>query len=158
MADKPMIVLVHGALTDASVWSATASELRNSGFSTIAPAIPLRGLQSDVEYLSAFVDTLEGPFVLVGHSYGGSVISHPRLAKAKLKSLVFVSAFVQDEGETAGELNARWPGSKLTEATTIVRNHPDGQELYLKPEAFAEVYAADLPAEQISTRRGPTSD
>lgn len=67
----------------------------------------------------------------------------------KLKSVVFVSAFVPDSGEAAGELNGRWPGSKLGETTTIVRQYPGGTELYLKPEHFAEVYAGDLETGQV---------
>jgi len=148
MNKLPTVVLLHGAITDASVWSAVAAKLQNKGFSTIAPAMPMRGLRTDAAYLSAFLDTLNGPHILVGHSYGGSVISHPMVAKKDLHGLVFVAAFIPDAGETAGELNGRWPGSKFGEATTIVRTHPDGQELYLKPEAFAEVYAADLTPEQ----------
>jgi hypothetical protein len=68
--------------------------------------------------------------VLVGHSYAGSVISHPIFTKHALKSLVFISAFLQDSGEAAGELNGRWPGSKLGETTTIVRLYPGGNDLY----------------------------
>jgi pimeloyl-ACP methyl ester carboxylesterase len=100
------------------------------------------------EYLSSILTTVEGPFVLVGHSYGGSVISHPIFTKHALKSLVFISAFLQDSGEAAGELNGRWPGSKLGETTTIVRLYPGGNDLYLKAESFAEVYAGDLSPQQ----------
>src|ERR1700721_1032328 len=79
MSLKPLIVLVHGALTDASVWNSVAEHLQ-------------RSLHADAEFLSSILTTVEGPFVLVGHSYGGSVISHPILTKHALKSLVFVSA------------------------------------------------------------------
>ena len=132
MSSKPLIVLVDGALTDASVWSSVAEQLQRNGCTTLAPAMPLRSLHADAEYLSSILATVEGPFVLVGHSYGGSVISHPILTKYALKSLVFVSAFLQDAGEAAGELNGRWPGSKLGETTTIIRPYPGGKDLYLK--------------------------
>ena len=148
---KPTVVLVHGALTDASVWSGVSKSLRSKGYTTIAPALALRSLEEDAHYLSAFLDTLAEPFVLVGHSYGGSVISHPAVKKAGLKALVFVAAFIQEAGETAGELNGRWPGSKLGDATAMVRPTPDGNDLYLRPEHFAEVYAADLDDEQVAT-------
>ena len=148
MSSQPIIVLVHGAITDASVWSSVAARLQQSGFTTLAPALPLRGLHADAEYLSSILATIDGPVVLAGHSYGGSVISHPVLTKHAIKSLVFVSAFIQDSGEAAGELNGRWPGSKFGEATTIVRAYPGGNDLYLKPETFAEVYAGDLSSEQ----------
>jgi len=149
MTSTPTIVLVHGALTDASVWSGVAARLHSGGHHTIAPAMPLRGLQSDAEYLSAFLDTLTEPFLLVGHSYGGSITSHPLVSKPGLKGLVLVSAFVQDAGETAGELNGRWLGSSLGEATTIVRSYSGGNDMYLQPKHFAEVYAGDLSPQQV---------
>jgi pimeloyl-ACP methyl ester carboxylesterase len=107
--------------------------------------MPLRGLHSDAAYLASFLDTLEGPVVLVGHSYGGSIISHPEVGKASVKALVFVAAFLLDSGENTAVMNGRWPGSKLGESTVLVRPRPEGADLYLKPECFAEVYAADLP-------------
>ncbi len=140
----PTIVLVHGALTDASVWGAVTPRLQAEGYAVLAPALPLRGLASDAAYLAAFLATVDGPVVLAGHSYGGSVISHPATAEAKVKALVFVAAFQPDAGETAGELNGRFPGSLLGEATTVVRAYPGGQELYLKPSSFAAVYAGDV--------------
>lgn len=147
MIRQPSIVLVHGALTDASVWNGVSSHLRNMGYrSIIAPAMPLRGLMTDAEYLSSFLKTIDGPMVVVGHSYGGSVISHPILADADIKALVFVAAFSPDAGESTGELNGRFPGSKLNETTTLVRVCPDGNDLYLQPEHFGDVYASDVTA------------
>ena len=146
----PTIVLVHGALTDASVWSEVIAELRPDGHRVIAPAMPLRSLRGDAEYLAAFLDSLDGPLVLVGHSYAGSILSHPVTENDQVTAIVFVSAFQPDAGESTGELNGRWPGSKLGEATTIVRSYPGGADLYLKPEDFAEVYAADLPAATVA--------
>ena len=115
------MVLIHGALTDASVRNAVAERLQREGFTTLAPALPLRGLNSDAAYLSVFLDTLKGPFVMVRHSYGGSAISHPAVARHALKALVFVAAFAPEPGESTGELNGRWPGSKLIASTIIVR-------------------------------------
>lgn len=146
----PTIVLVHGALTDASVWDEVISRLQSDGYTVLAPAMPLRTLAADAKYLAAFLDTIEGPVVLAGHSYGGSIISHPTSANDQVTALVFVSAFQPDSGESTGQLNARWPGSKLGEATTLVRPYPGGNELYLRPESFAEVYAADLPAVTVA--------
>jgi pimeloyl-ACP methyl ester carboxylesterase len=142
----PTIVLVHGALTDASVWNGVAELLRGRGFPTIAPAMPLRALAADVDYLDAFLDTIEGPVVLAAHSYGGTVVSHPRLDRAAIVGLVYAAAFQPDAGETTAELNYRFPGSKLGERTTEVRQRPGGADLYLRPSDFAEVYAADVPA------------
>ena len=148
---NPTIVLVHGALTDASVWSGVIPRLQAEGYTVLAPALPLRGLASDAAYLAAFLDTVDGPVVLAGHSYGGSVISHPATADARVRALVFVAAFQPDAGETAGALNGRFPGSLLGEATTVVRAYPGGQDLYLKPERFAEVYAADVAPSLAAT-------
>jgi len=150
MVKKSNVVLVHGALTDASVWNGVSQKLQGMGFVTIAPAMPLRGLNSDAGYLSSFLDTIDGPIVVVGHSYGGSIISYPAIAKDGIKALMFVAAFVPDAGETTGELNGRWPGSKLGDATALVRPCPDGQDLYLRPECFREVYAGDLEPATIA--------
>lgn len=137
-------MLVHGALTDASVWHGVIAELQRRGRRVLAPAMPLRGLASDVAHLRRFLDTIEGPVTVVAHSYGGSVISDPDALTPAVRSLAFVAAFQPDRGETAGELNYRWPGSKLTPDTTLVRETPDGNDLYLRTEHFAEVYAADV--------------
>lgn len=112
--------------------------------------MPLRGLHADAAYLSALLNTIAGPMIVVGHSYGGSIISHPSIFKARVKGLVFAAAFIPDAGESTGELNGRWPGSKLGEATVLIRPYPGGNELYLKPEAFASVCAGDLPAETVA--------
>ncbi|GFZ87229.1 alpha/beta fold hydrolase [Dyella caseinilytica] len=150
MPKQPTIVLVHGALTDASVWNEVAKHLQSLGYTTVAPAIPLRGLHSDAEYLSAFLKTIEEPFILVGHSYGGSIISHPALGGYQIKALVFVAAFAPDAGESTGELNGRFPGSKLGEATIVLRECPGGTDLYLQPNHFSDVYAGDLPPNAVA--------
>ena len=150
MSDLPTIVLVHGALTDASVWNGVSSRLQDRGYPVIAPAIPLRGVAFDAAALASVLDTIDRPLVIVGHSYGGSIISHPAIARSSVRALVFVAAFMPDIGEAAGELNGRWPGSKLGEATTLLRSHPGGQDLYLKPEHFREVYATDVPSATVA--------
>jgi pimeloyl-ACP methyl ester carboxylesterase len=101
-ATDPIIVLVHGASTGASVWNGVSGRLQAEGFITVAPAMPLRGLHTDAEYLASFLDTINGPVVIAGHSYGGSIISHPVIAKSAVKALVFVAAFAPDAGESAG--------------------------------------------------------
>jgi pimeloyl-ACP methyl ester carboxylesterase len=147
-AQAPTVVLVHGALTDASVWNGVASILQGEGYDTVSPALALRSLDGDVDYLAALLDTVSGPIVLAGHSYGGTVISHPRIGREALRGLVFVAAFQPDAGESTGELNGRFPGSWLGEATTEVRPYPGGNDLYLRQADFGDVYAADLPPVQ----------
>lgn len=145
MIDNPAtIVLVHGALTDASVWHPVIAELRQHGHDVLAPAMPMRSLSADVGYLRSVLSTLDGPVVVVGHSYGGSIISDPDALTPAVRGLAFVAAFQQDSNETAGELNYRFPGSMLVPDTTVVRPYPAGNDLYLRPERFAEVYADDV--------------
>jgi pimeloyl-ACP methyl ester carboxylesterase len=148
MSDTPTVVLVHGALTGTSVWHQVVDRLQRKDIPVLAPALPLRGLASDIAYLSGFLTTVPGPIVLVGHSYAGSVISG--ITDDKVRALVYVAAFQPDAGETTGELNGRWPGSKLGPDTTTVRPYPGGNDLYLSTEDFREVYAGDLPAEQTA--------
>ena len=138
------VVLVHGAPTDASVWHGVIAELQRRGYRVLAPAMPMRGLASDVAYLRSFLATVEGPVVVAGHSNGGSVISSPDALTPAVRALAFIAAFQQDSGETARDLTYRFPGSQLTPDTTVVREYPGGHDMYLAPEYFAEVYAADL--------------
>ncbi len=150
MSSKPTVVLVHGALSDASIWAGVSGRLQQAQATVLAPAMPMRNLAADVDYLRYFLDSVEGPKVLVGHSYGGTVISHPAFAADDVTALVYVSAFAPDTGESTGELNGRYPGSKLGADTTVVRATPDGNELYLRPEHFAEVYAGDLDPHTVA--------
>jgi pimeloyl-ACP methyl ester carboxylesterase len=155
---KPTIVLVHGAFTDASVWRGVIDRLRSRGYPVVAPAIPLRGLASDSAYLAAFLKTVAGPIVLVGHSYAGAVISSAARDNTNVRSLVYVAAFQPDAGETAGGLNAKFPGSKLGPATTVALAYPGGNDVYLKPENFREVYAGDVDprtAEEMAVTERP---
>ena len=144
-SSHPTVVLVHGALTDASVWHDVIVRLRDLGRPALAPAMPMRSLAADAAYLHSFLTTLDGPLVLAGHSYGGSIISDPAALTPAVRALVFAAAFQPDQHETAGELNDKFPGSKLGPATTLIRPYPGGSDLYLRPEYFAEVYAADVP-------------
>ncbi|GAB2806728.1 alpha/beta hydrolase [Actinoallomurus bryophytorum] len=148
MADTPTFVLIHGALTDASVWRKVSDRLQRAGHRVAAPSVAMRSLDGDARYLRAFLETLPGPLIVAGHSYAGSIISHPDALTPAVQALVFVAAFQQDAGETPGELNGMFPGSLLTPDNLRFRPYPNGQEVYLRPEKFAEVYAADVdPAE-----------
>jgi pimeloyl-ACP methyl ester carboxylesterase len=140
------VVLVHGALTDASVWHAVARRLQADGRTVLAPALPMRSLESDATYLAGVLARIENPVVLVAHSYAGAVISHPAVAAAaEVRALVFVAAFQPDAGEAAGPLNERFPGSLLTpENLEVAANPLGGDDLTLRAERFAEVYAADV--------------
>jgi pimeloyl-ACP methyl ester carboxylesterase len=97
----PTIVLVHGAWADASSWNAVSVPLQAEGYTVLAPPNELRGLQSDAAYIASFLaQRTSGPVVLVGHSYGGAVISNAGAQGGDVRALVFVDAFIPDEGET----------------------------------------------------------
>ncbi len=151
-AGKPTIVLVHGAFADASGWNAEVGRLRRLGYPVIAPADPLRGLTSDADYVRALLGTITGPIVLVGHSYGGAVITNAARGVANVKALVYVAAFVPDEGQSISNSYdaATYPGSLLGPTTTEVRPVPNpaavgGKDLdiYVKPSHFRQVFAGD---------------
>ena len=147
---KPTIVLVHGVFADASGWSATITKLLDLGFPVLAVANPLRDLDGDAAYVSSIVDTLPGPVIMVGHSYGGAVITNAARGHANVKALVYVAAFAPDEGESPLDLARKFPGSELLPAL-IARPYPlpgggFGQDGYIDPAKFREVFAADLPS------------
>ena len=143
---KPTIVLVHGAWADASSWNEVTHRLQRRGFTVVAPANPLRGLASDAAYLSSILATISGPTVLVGHSYGGMVITNAVTGNANVKALVYIAAFAPDAGESLGALGAMNPGSGLDPTTLLFRPHPSGLDVYIAPEAFRAVFAADVKA------------
>ncbi|MEU2601731.1 alpha/beta hydrolase [Streptomyces hirsutus] len=144
---KPTIVLVHGAFADASSWNGVVERLERRGYTVIAPANPLRGLYNDSAYIASVLDSVKGPIVLVGHSYGGALISSAAAGNPRVKSLVYVSALMPDVGESGMSLAARFP-SELDTATKSVPYRADGisgTDLYLKPDRLRQVFAADLP-------------
>jgi pimeloyl-ACP methyl ester carboxylesterase len=149
---KPTVVLVHGVFADASGWYRTIAQLQKAGYRVIAPANPLRDLNGDSAYVSSVLDSIEGPVILVGHSYGGEVITNAARGHANVKALVYVAAFAPDQGESALQLAGKFPGSKLPDAL-ITRNYPlpdgsTGTDGYIDPAEFREVFAADLPSSQ----------
>lgn len=148
-APKPTVVLVHGVFADASGWNATIKSLQDAGFPVIAPANPLRDLTADSAYVSSVVASIPGPVILVGHSYGGEVVTNAARGRANVKALVYVAAFAPDQGETALDLAGKFPGSKLPESL-LVRTYPqpgaaDGHDGYIDPAKFHDVFAQDLP-------------
>jgi pimeloyl-ACP methyl ester carboxylesterase len=151
---RPTIVLVHGAFADASGWAAVAQRLQDRGYTVYAPANPLRGLTSDAEYLKTFIATLPGPLVLVGHSYGGAVITNAATGNPNVKALVYIAAYALDVGESvsaANELGGHPEESQLL-ANILPRPFPGAgpgdADVYINPTAFRDVFAADLSAKQ----------
>ena len=149
-ATKPTIVIVHGGWADSSGWSGEISRLTKAGYPVIAPANPLRGLTSDSDYIRSVLQTITGPIVLVGHSYGGAVISNAARGVSNVKALVFVAAFAPDTGESLAGLVEKNPGSKITPDALDTRPYPlpdgsEGADLYIKHSAFHDAFAGDLP-------------
>jgi pimeloyl-ACP methyl ester carboxylesterase len=147
---KPTVVLVHGAWADASGWSQVAENLQHEGYTVVAPANPLRSLRGDSAYLASFLQTIIGPIILVGHSYGGAVITNAALGNTNVKALVYINAFAPDEGETLGGILAMNPGSEVGPSSLILRPYPlsgGGRSLdaYIRESAFRDAFAADVP-------------
>jgi len=145
---KPTIVLVHGGWADASSWNPVAARLQRDGYTVIAPANPLRGVKPDSEYLKSVLSSISGPIVLVGHSYGGFVMTDAATGDPNVKALVYIAAFAPEEAETLGEVLARNPGSEVGGPNLILRAYPAGTDVYINPADFHRVFCADLPASQ----------
>ena len=148
---KPTIVLVHGGWDNSSGWNAVIEKLQRSGYPVIAPANPLRGLVSDAAYVSSVLDTIQGAVVLVGHSYGGAVITNAGVGHANVKALVYVAAFAPEQGESLVQLVTMNPGSEIGPSTLITRPYPlgngaQGTDLYLTQDGLKTAFAADLPS------------
>jgi pimeloyl-ACP methyl ester carboxylesterase len=147
----PTIVLVHGAWADATGFDPEIRALRDRGFTAIGFANPLRDLAADATYLAEFLRTLTGPIVLVGHSYGGNVISVAGAGNDQVKALVYLNGWMCDVGESQQQLLEKFEGSLVGPSIRPVPfTAPDGSEgadLYLDREAFHEAFAADVDPE-----------
>jgi pimeloyl-ACP methyl ester carboxylesterase len=149
-APRPTIVLVHGAFADASGFGAVTARLQRRGFTVVAPANPLRGPAADAAYVAAKLRQIKGPIVLVGHSYGGAVISEAATQVSNVKALVYLDALALDEGESTADLGMRFPNPGFLGALQPQSfPQPDGTqgtEFVIDPAKFHAVFAADVPA------------
>ena len=150
---KPTVVLVHGAWADSGSWDQVVARLQRQGYTVIAFPTPLRGLPDDSAYLAAFLGTISGPVVLVGHSYGGAVITNAATGNANVKALVYVDAFLPAQGETVAQLVGAQPGSCVAGDPTQIfdlRPYPGAPlgavDAYVKQSLFPSCFANDLPA------------
>jgi len=147
---RPTIVLLHGSFADASGFGAVIERLQANGYRTIAPPNPLRTLLSDAAYVRSVLDTIDGPIVVVGHSYGGMVMTNAATGHPGVQALVYLNAFAPAAGEAANDLAYKFPGSMLTPPNLTVRPHPSadptqsGQEAYINDDVFREAFAADV--------------
>jgi pimeloyl-ACP methyl ester carboxylesterase len=160
---KPTIVLVHGAFADASGFGALTSRLQDRGYTVISPANPLRGPASDSAYVASVMKTIQGPIVLVAHSYGGAVITEAANQVANVKALVYLNALALDEGESNFDITQRFP-NQFPDAL-LPRPFPQpggtpGTDLYVDPAKFRSLFAPDIPARraaQMATAQRPLS-
>ncbi|ROM83033.1 alpha/beta hydrolase [Pseudomonas brassicacearum] len=142
---KPTVVLVHGAFADSSSWNGVVKILEKDGYPVIAAANPLRGVSSDAQSVASIVKNIKTPVVLVGHSYGGAVISEAAYGNQNVKGLVYVAAFTPEAGETAAELSGRFPGGTLASALSAPVELADGgKDLYIQQDKFHDQFAADV--------------
>jgi pimeloyl-ACP methyl ester carboxylesterase len=146
----PTVVLIHGAFADAASWSGVIEELQRHDIPVIAPPNPLRGLASDAAYVASVAAQIDGPVVLVGHSYGGALITVAGTTE-NVVGLVYVAAYVLEEGESLGELQGRFPlsplVSNLKQWTYPVADGDPAVEVTIAADAFPSVFAADVPAD-----------
>ena len=147
----PTVVLVHGAWTDASSWSRVVQRLQRDGYTVDVPPNPLRGLASDAAYLADYMQTISGPIVLVGHSYGGAVITNAAVGSPNVRALVYVDGFIPDQGQSVLDLATAQPGSHLGGDPSTVFNlvpYPGAAtgdaDVYVKPSLFRDVFDADV--------------
>jgi pimeloyl-ACP methyl ester carboxylesterase len=151
MASSPTVVLVHGAFADASGYAGVIRELQSQGVAVRAPMNPLRSLAFDADAIARYTTTIDGPIILVGHSYGGAVISQAAPAIKDVIALVFLSAFALDEGESCASVQEPFPPSLLA-STSVPTPYdapgaPGGPDLFIKISEFHQTFCADLPAE-----------
>jgi pimeloyl-ACP methyl ester carboxylesterase len=154
---KPTVVLVHGAWADSGSWDQVVARLQRQGYTVIAFPNPLRSLPDDSAYLAAFLNAIPGPIVLVGHSYGGAVITNAATGNANVKALVYVDAFIPAQGETIAGLVGAPPGScvvgdplQIFDLRPIPGAPPQVVDAYVKQRLFPSCFANDLPARKAA--------
>ena len=164
----PTVVLEHGAWANGASWNAVVQRLQADGYTVDVPPNPLQGLAYDPAYLADFLHTITGPIVLVGHSYGGAVITNAATGNPQVKALVYVDAFIPNQGQTIGELVTKVPGSCVVAAdpTTIFNlatfpGAPAGVfDAYIKQSLFPSCIANGLPrseADVLAATQAPLS-
>jgi pimeloyl-ACP methyl ester carboxylesterase len=148
----PTIVLEHGAWADSSSWDRVIQRLQLLGHTVDVPPNPLRSLPGDSAYLADFLKTISGPIVLVGHSYGGAVITNAATGNSQVKALVYVDAFIPDQGQTLLQLATAQPGSCVASSTAfnVVPLSTGDADLYVKQSVFPGCLANGLPASQAA--------
>jgi pimeloyl-ACP methyl ester carboxylesterase len=143
---QPTVVLVHGAFAESASWNGVIERLAQRGLQVVGVANPLRSLKGDAAYVRDVIAGIGGPVVLVGHSYGGMVITEAASNDDAVTALVYVGAFAPDTGESAFSLSTKFPGSTLADALTAYPVASGGNEFAIRTEAFHRQFCADVPA------------
>jgi pimeloyl-ACP methyl ester carboxylesterase len=150
-AAKPTVVLVHGAWADGSSWNGVVSGLQHDGYTVDVPPNPLRGVATDSAYLASYLKTIQGPIVLVGHSYGGVLTTNAATGNDQVKALVYVDAYIPAKGDSLNTLNAKSPGGQITpQALNTVPSAGGVVDAYIKPANFRSILANDLSPQQAA--------
>lgn len=148
---SPTVIFVHGAFADSSSWNVEIGLLRNAGYPVIAYANPLRGIANDAAGLDELVKSVDGPVVLVGHSYAGMVVSQVAAQEATVKAIVYVAALIPEVGESTNDLVTKFPGSELVSENLHSIATSDGQtDVYINQDKYGTVYAGGLSQADIS--------
>jgi pimeloyl-ACP methyl ester carboxylesterase len=151
MNTKPTIVIVHGAFTDASSWNGVVDRLQEQNYDAVAPSNPLRGVHSDSAYFASFINQIDGPVLLVAHSYGGAVTSNAAAKASNVVGLVYVAALIPEEGERLADVHSK---DSIINPVLIERQYPTGldnqtaPEYTIDPAHFRSGFAADVPEER----------
>jgi pimeloyl-ACP methyl ester carboxylesterase len=149
-AKKPTVVLVHGAFADSSGFSGIVERLQAAGYPVVAAANPLRSLSSDAASIRALLDTIDGPIILVAHSYGGNVISAAAAGDNNVKALVYFAGYIPETGETTAELTDKFPGSLVGSSLKQVPLPDGGIDLYIDPAKYPHAFAGGVPLKQAA--------
>ena len=151
--ESPTVILVHGAFADASSWARVLERVRDAGIAVEAIPNPLRGLTFDGEYVASVLGQIDGPIVLVGHSYSGAVMTYASSKAPNVRALVYVASFGLDQGTSANQSVADYPPPELASAVEV-RTFPNGEdralEALIKRGKFHSAFCADLPAEEAA--------
>src|SRR5437764_2329389 len=148
---SPVVVLVHGAFAESASWAGVIARLQSRSIEAVAVANPLRSLAGDAAYVRDVIAGIGKPVLLVGHSYGGMVITEAAAHNDAVTGLVYVCAFAPEHGESAFELSAKFPGSTLGEALAAYPVSTGGNEFTIRSDAFHHQFAADVPVPQAAT-------
>ena len=150
MSENPVVVLVHGAFAESASWNGVIERLHAQSIEAVAAPNALRSLEGDAQYVRDVIAGIGKPVVLVGHSYGGMVITEAAANNDAVKALVYVCAFAPEQGESAFALSAKFPGSTLGDALNAYPVSTGGNDLAIRPDVFHQQFCADVPADQAA--------